>query len=131
MGDGGGDGRIFPEHPSPILHAPRDIISRTGKSLTPITITPLPVLGTGRKKLSVLGTSGDHLGPLGPSRDHLGNGFDEVIGFITESDLPECADRSVRSSEAPTHESYYFFLLGKITYQKNEKKKNKNGQKLV
>ena len=35
-GDGGGDdGRIFPEHPSPILHAPRDIISRKGKSLTP------------------------------------------------------------------------------------------------
>ena len=31
MGDGGGDGgggRIFPEHPSPILHAPRDNISR-------------------------------------------------------------------------------------------------------
>ena len=27
-GDDGGDGRIFPEHPSPILHAPRDIISR-------------------------------------------------------------------------------------------------------
>ena len=37
-GGGGGDGggRIFPEHPSPILHAPRDIISRKGKSLTPI-----------------------------------------------------------------------------------------------
>ena len=43
MGDGGGDGgggdvddgRTFPEHPSPILHAPRDIISRKGKSLTP------------------------------------------------------------------------------------------------
>ena len=40
MGDGGGGdddggGRIFPEHPSPILHAPRDIISRKGKSLTP------------------------------------------------------------------------------------------------
>ena len=40
-GDGGGDGdgRIFPEHLSPILHAPRDIISRKGKSLTPIYIT--------------------------------------------------------------------------------------------
>ena len=40
-GDGGGDdddGRIFPEHPSPILHAPRDIISRKGESLTPIYI---------------------------------------------------------------------------------------------
>ena len=38
-GDGGGggdDGRISPEHPSPILHAPRDIISRKGKSLTPM-----------------------------------------------------------------------------------------------
>ena len=35
--DGGDDGgRIFPEHPSPILHAPRDNISRKGKSLTPI-----------------------------------------------------------------------------------------------
>ena len=40
MGDDGGDGdvRISPEHPSPILHAPRDIISRKGKSLTPIYI---------------------------------------------------------------------------------------------
>ena len=39
VGDGGdGDGgRIFQEHPSPILHAPRDIISRKGKSLTPIS----------------------------------------------------------------------------------------------
>ena len=37
-GDDDGDGRIFPEHPSPILHAPRDIISRKGKSLTPIYI---------------------------------------------------------------------------------------------
>ena len=36
--DGDGDGRIFSEHPSPILHAPRDIISRKGKSLTPIYI---------------------------------------------------------------------------------------------
>ena len=36
-GDGGdGDGRIFPEYPSPILHAPRDIMSRKGKSLTPM-----------------------------------------------------------------------------------------------
>ena len=33
-----GDGRIFSEHPSPILHAPRDIISRKGKSLTPIKL---------------------------------------------------------------------------------------------
>ena len=33
--DGSDDGRIFPEHPSPIIHAPRDIISRKGKSLTP------------------------------------------------------------------------------------------------
>ena len=42
MGDGGGgdgdDGRIFPEHPSPILHAPRDLISRKGKSFTPISL---------------------------------------------------------------------------------------------
>ena len=46
MGDGGGgdggggddDGRIFPEHPSPIIHAPRDIISRKVKSLTPMFI---------------------------------------------------------------------------------------------
>ena len=31
-GDGDDDdyGRIFPEHPSPILHAPRDNISRKG-----------------------------------------------------------------------------------------------------
>ena len=31
----------------------------------------------------------------GPSGDHLGNRFDEAIGFITDPDLPECADRSV------------------------------------
>ena len=39
-GDDGGDddGRIFQEHPSPIIHAPRDIISRKGKSLTPTYI---------------------------------------------------------------------------------------------
>ena len=33
LGEGDGDdggGRIFPEHPSPILHAPRDNISRKG-----------------------------------------------------------------------------------------------------
>ena len=41
VGDGGGggdggDGRTLSEHPSSILHAPRDIISRKGKSLTPI-----------------------------------------------------------------------------------------------
>jgi len=36
-GDGnGGGGRILAEHPSPILHALRDIISRKGKSLTPM-----------------------------------------------------------------------------------------------
>ena len=37
-GGDGGDGKISPEHPIPILHAPRDIISRKGKSLTPIYI---------------------------------------------------------------------------------------------
>ena len=37
--DGDGDSsRIIPEHPSPILHAPRDNIFRKGKSLTPIII---------------------------------------------------------------------------------------------
>ena len=35
-GDNDDDGRIFPEHPSPILPAPRDNISRKGKSLLPI-----------------------------------------------------------------------------------------------
>ena len=49
-GDGDDDGRIFPEHPSPILHAPRDIISRKGKSLTPI----IPVTGMVQKKVPVL-----------------------------------------------------------------------------
>ena len=35
--DGGDDGIIFPEHPSPILHAPRDNISRRGNpSLRPV-----------------------------------------------------------------------------------------------
>ena len=34
--DGGDGGRISPEYPSPILHAPRDNISCKGKSLTPI-----------------------------------------------------------------------------------------------
>ena len=35
--DGGADDddRISPEHPGPILHAPRDSISREGKPLTP------------------------------------------------------------------------------------------------
>ena len=33
-----GDGRILPDHPSPILHAPRDNVSCKGKSLTPIYI---------------------------------------------------------------------------------------------
>ena len=39
-GDDGndGDGRISSEHPSPILHAPRDNIPRKGKSLTPIIV---------------------------------------------------------------------------------------------
>ena len=37
-GDGDGNGRVFPEHRSPILHSARDIISRKGKSLTPIYI---------------------------------------------------------------------------------------------
>ena len=59
----------------------------------------LSFLGAGRMKLSVLGTSGDHLETIwdlwGPSGDHLGHGFDEVIVFITDPDLPECADRSV------------------------------------
>ena len=32
-------------------------------------------------------------------RAHLGDSFDEVIGFITTSALPGCADRSVSSSE--------------------------------
>ena len=34
-GDNDDEGRISPEHPSPILYAPRDNISRKGKSLTP------------------------------------------------------------------------------------------------
>ena len=41
-GEDGNEGddhrRISPQHPSPILHAPRDNISRKGKSLTPIYI---------------------------------------------------------------------------------------------
>ena len=41
--DGDDDRRIFPEHPSPILHAPRDIISREGKSLTPINSLGKPI----------------------------------------------------------------------------------------
>ena len=36
-GDVGG-GRVFPEHPSSILLAPRDKIYSKGKSLTPISI---------------------------------------------------------------------------------------------
>ena len=34
----------------------------------------------------------------------------QFSSFVTESELPECADRSVESSEAPTHESYHFSL---------------------
>ena len=36
LGEDGDDGRISPQHPSPILHAPRDNISHKGKSLTPM-----------------------------------------------------------------------------------------------
>ena len=56
------------------------------------------VIGLGDRPQEVIGF-GDLWGPSGtiwgPSGDHLGHGFDEVIDFITESDLPECADRSV------------------------------------
>ena len=38
------DGRISPEHPSLILHAPRDIISCEGKSLTPIRNIYPPII---------------------------------------------------------------------------------------
>jgi hypothetical protein len=37
-GDGDCGGRISQSHPSPILHAPRDNISRKDKILTPIYI---------------------------------------------------------------------------------------------
>ena len=39
------------------------------------------------------------LAALAPDWAHLGDSFDEVIGFITTSALPGCADRSVSSSE--------------------------------
>ena len=39
--DGDNDGRISPEHPSPILHAPRDNIFRKGKSFTPFKYNDL------------------------------------------------------------------------------------------
>ena len=58
VGDGGGGnggGRIFPEHPSPILHAPRDIISRKGKSLTPIYTTSIKPLYTIPCKVELIG----------------------------------------------------------------------------
>ena len=52
---------------------------------------PSGVISFGDRPQEVIG-----FGDLwGPSGDHLGNRFDEVIGFITEPDLPECADRSV------------------------------------
>ena len=37
-GEDDGGGRISAEHPNPILHAPRDNISRKGKSLIPAII---------------------------------------------------------------------------------------------
>ena len=49
--------------------------------------------------------------------------------FITESDLPECADRSVQSSEAPTHEFYYFFLVGQNQISNTVEQNIKNEQK--
>ena len=41
------------------------------------------------------GPSGDLWGPLGTIWDLWGPSFEEVIDFITDPDLPECADRSV------------------------------------
>ena len=52
------------------------------------------VIGFGDRPQEVIGF-GDLWGPSGTSGDHLGNGFDEVIGFITTPALPESADRSV------------------------------------
>ena len=52
-GDGDGGGTIFPEHPSPILHAPRDIISRKGKSLTPI-LNNCPLKGIGVRDIILI-----------------------------------------------------------------------------
>ena len=40
--DDDGGGRIFPEHPSPILHAPRDNISRKGNPSLRQYPTPIP-----------------------------------------------------------------------------------------
>ena len=59
-GDGDGDdGRTFPEHPSPILHAPRDNISRKGKSLIPIYIYKKHACpGSYKKDFVVVQTSG-------------------------------------------------------------------------
>ena len=51
--DGDDDGRIFSEHPSPILHAPRDNISRHGNALTPIRIIMLCSLNPDFRKINV------------------------------------------------------------------------------
>ena len=59
---------------------------------------PQEVIGFGDRPQEIIGF-GDLWDHLGTSGDHLGNRFDEVIGFITDPDLPECADRSVSSSE--------------------------------
>ena len=63
------------------------------------SLMKLSVLGTGRQEVIGFGDRPhevigfwDLWGPSGTSGDHLGNGFDEVIDFIAESDLPECAD---------------------------------------
>ena len=88
----------------------------------------LSVFGAGRKKLSVWGPLGTIWDLWGPSGDHLGNGFDEVIDFITEPDLPECADRSVSSKRVPRKQCSRKVVVGKIQISKNRQKKTKNSQ---
>ena len=87
----------------------------------------LSVLGTSADHLGPSATSGDHLGPLGPSGDHLGNGFDEVIGFITDPDLPECADRSVSSKRVPPTQFLRKVVVGKNKISKKSWEKTKHG----
>ena len=100
--DGGGDdddGRIFPEHPSPIIHAPRDIISRKGKSLTPTTAIGLLKFNFGGVVLSKVIFNGVVLSPVN-------------VTPVPPSPPESNVDEGLRTPRYPSPYSYFNFGQG-------------------